>query len=127
MWSTLIYDFHVPTSSAQSVNSSGLSLTITSGYPSDPFGFRTFKCLQALVQVSHVKSTRVFGLCEISQPVRETFPALLTEVRRDVLCEAISIFLLVRLPVVLFSTNRTPPMCMFFSLRPTKRSLPTGN
>ena len=31
MWSTLMYDFHVPTSSARSVNSSGLFLTVTSG------------------------------------------------------------------------------------------------
>ena len=41
MWSTLTYDFHVPTSSALSVNSSGLSVTVTFGYPSCPFGLRT--------------------------------------------------------------------------------------
>ena len=38
MWSTLMYDFHVHTSSARSVNSSRFSLTVTSGQPSDPFG-----------------------------------------------------------------------------------------
>ena len=38
-----MYDFHVPTSSARSVNSSGLSQTVTSGYPSDPVGLRTFQ------------------------------------------------------------------------------------
>ena len=43
MWSTSMCVFHVPTSSAQSVNSSGLSLTVTSGQPSDPFGLRTLK------------------------------------------------------------------------------------
>ena len=42
MWSTLMHDFQVPTSSALSVNSSGLSLTGTSGNPSSPFGLRTF-------------------------------------------------------------------------------------
>ena len=43
MWSTLMCDFRVPTSSARSVNSSGHSLAVTFGYPSDTFGLRTLK------------------------------------------------------------------------------------
>ena len=54
VWSTMIYDFHVPTSSTRSVNSSGLSLTVTSGQPSDSFGVRTldFSCLCSGIQAS---------------------------------------------------------------------------
>ena len=96
MWSTLVYDFHVPTSSARSVNSSGLSLTVTSGYPSESSSLRPSKISQALVQVSYLKGTMVVNHYEISQPIREPFPAPLTEVRHDVLHEAVSIFLLVR-------------------------------
>ena len=47
---------------------------------------------QALVQVSYLNGMMVVNLYEISQPIREP----LTEVRNDVLYEAISIFLLVR-------------------------------
>ena len=91
-----MYVFTVPTSSALSVNSSGLSLTVTSGYPSDPFGFRIKKISLALVQVSYLKGSMVVNLYEFSQPIREPFRPPLTEVRHDVLYEAISIILLVR-------------------------------
>ena len=55
-------DFHVPTSSARSVNSSGLSLTVTSGYP---FGLRNLKGSQAFVQVSYLKGTMIVNLYEL--------------------------------------------------------------
>ena len=38
----------------------------------------------------------IVNLCQFSQPLREALPAPLTEVRHDVLYEAVSIFLLVR-------------------------------
>ena len=85
-----MYVFHVPTSSARSFNSSGLSLTVTSGRPS------YFEFSHALAQVSNLKGTLVVNLCEFSQPMHEALPAPLTEVRHDVLNEAVSIFLLVR-------------------------------
>ena len=87
--------FNVPTSSALSVNSSELSLTVTSGHPSGSFGFRIFKCSHAPVQVSNLKGTLIVNLYEFSQTFRETFSAPLTEVCYDVLHEAVSIFLLV--------------------------------
>ena len=38
----------------------------------------------------------IVHLYEISQPIREALPAPLTEIRHDVLYEAVSVFLLVR-------------------------------
>ena len=46
--------------------------------------------------MSYLKDTIVVNLYEFSQPIREPFRPPLTEVRHDVLYEAISIFLLVR-------------------------------
>ena len=43
-----------------------------------------------------LQGTMIVNLCEVSQPLRETLPAHLTEVRHDVLYEAVSILLLVR-------------------------------
>ena len=71
----------------------GSSLTVTSGYPSDPFVL--LKVPQAFVQMSYLQGTMIVNLCELSQPLREALPAPLAEVRQDVLYEAVSTFLLV--------------------------------
>ena len=91
-----MYHFHVPTSSARSVNSSALSLTVTSGYTPDPFGPSFFKGSQAFVQVSYFQGTMIVNMYEFSPNLREALPAPLAEVRHDVLHEAVSIVLLVR-------------------------------
>ena len=46
--------------------------------------------------MSYFYGTMIVNLCQFSQPLREALPAPLTEVRHDVLYEAVSIFLLVR-------------------------------
>ena len=78
-----MYDFQVPTSSARSVNSSGLSLTVTSGYPSDPFGLRFFK---KFTNLRSILGHDDFNLKKFSQPLREALAAPLTEVCHDVDC-----------------------------------------
>ena len=58
------------------------------------FRLSYFKC--SPVQVSNHKGALIVNLYEVSQPLRETFSAHLTEVCHDVLYETVSIFLLVR-------------------------------
>ena len=59
MWSNMMYDFHVPTSSALRVSSSRFSLTATSGHPSCPSGLRISKGPQAFLQVSYLQGTMI--------------------------------------------------------------------
>ena len=95
MWSTFMYVFNVPTSSARSVNSSGLpDRHLWASF----WTFRPsyFEFAHALVKVSNLKGTLVVNLCEFSQTFRETLSIPLTEVCHDVLYEAVSMFLLVR-------------------------------
>ena len=91
-----MYVFNVRTSSALSLNSSRPSLTVTSGRLFWNFRPSYFEFPHALAQVSNLKGMLVVNLYEFSQPNREPFPAPLTEVRHDVLYEAVSFFLLVR-------------------------------
>ena len=49
-----------------------------------------------LAQVSNLKGTLVVNLDEFSQSLHEALPAPHTEVCHNLLCEAVSIFLLVR-------------------------------
>ena len=51
------------------------------------------KVCQSASTVSHFKGTMIVNFHEIARPLRETLPALLTEVRHDVLYEAVSIVL----------------------------------
>ena len=82
-------------SSAPSVNSSGLYLT---GIRVPFFSFRPsyLTDLKPSPQLSYFKGTMIVNLCEVSQTLCEALAAHLTEVRHDVLYEAVSIVLLVR-------------------------------
>ena len=71
MWSTLMHDFQVPVSSALSVNSSGLSLTGSSGYPFFSYRPSYLKGPQAFPQLSYFKGTMIVNLYEVfSNPLR---------------------------------------------------------
>ena len=90
-----MYVFNEPTSSARSVNSSGLSLTVTSGRPSGTFGLRTLNFPMPWLKYPTSRA-RWLSVFMNSQPLREALPAPHTEVCHNVLYEAVSIFLLVR-------------------------------
>ena len=83
-----------PHSPARSVNSSELSLTVTSGHPSGTLGLRTLNFPMPWLRypTSRARWLSFF----FSQPLREALPAPHTEVCHDVRYEAVSIFLLVR-------------------------------
>ena len=86
MWLTSVCAFEVFTSSAHNVSSSGLSLIVTSEPPSGAFGFRT-----------PTSKARLFiHPDEVSQAVREIFPASFAEVCHNVPLETVSILLLIR-------------------------------
>ena len=95
-WSTLMYVFHVPTSSARCVNSSGLSLTVTSGHLSATLGVRILNFSMPWLKYPTSRARWLSIFMNSLSPCVMPFPALLTEVCHNVLCEAISIFLLVR-------------------------------
>ena len=76
MWSTLMYDFHVPTSSARSVNwalpDSHLWISLSSFRPS----YLKKKGSQTFAQVSYFYGTMIVNLCEFSQPLTVTHSLL---------------------------------------------------
>ena len=126
MW--LTYVFNVPTSSARSVNSSGLSLTVTSGRPYEPFGLRTlnFPTSRFRYPTSRARSLSIF--------MNSHKPSVRPCMRFEDL-GLINTFTCLHhqepvwlLPIVFFSPQIAhhqllPP----FLPRPTKCSLPKGN
>ena len=69
IWSTSINAFELSTSSALNVNSSGLSLTVTSDHPSGTLGFRTFKSSRASAQRSTIHGAIIVHPDEMTHAV----------------------------------------------------------
>ena len=85
MWLTFTNAFDVFTSSALNVNSSGLSLTITSLPPSGAFGFRTLNVPVPRRGAPTSSARSLSTLNDFPQAVRETFSALLTQILHNIL------------------------------------------